>query len=88
MAELAAGALRALCFDEAANQEAARAAGALPLLAAQLDPAQKLHKADKRKARKENAAQAAARAIHALARSNAANQVHVKMSDSVRRGPH
>lgn len=75
MAEVAANALRALCFDDARNQDAAREAGALTLLTAQLDPAQKLQKAEERKARKENASQAAARAIHALARSNSTNQV-------------
>ncbi len=33
------------------------------------------HRGDERKARRENAALAAVRAIHALARSNAGNQV-------------
>lgn len=76
MAELAAAALRTLAFDDERNQEAARAAGALPLLTAQLNPvASAQHRGDERKARRENAATAAARAIHALARSNRANQV-------------
>jgi len=76
MAELAAAALRTLAFDDERNQEAARASGALPLLTAQLNPvASAQHRGDERKARRENAATAAARAIHALARFNRANQV-------------
>lgn len=76
MAELAAHALRTLAFDDMGNQDAARAAGALPLLTAQLDPAGSgAHRGDERKARRENAALAAVRAIHALGRSNVANQV-------------
>lgn len=39
MAELAAHALRTLAFDDVANQDAACAAGALPLLIQQLNPA-------------------------------------------------
>ena len=83
MAELAAHALRTLAFDDVGNQDAARAAGALPLLTAQLDPAGSgAHRGDERKARRENAALAAVRAIHALGRSNVANQVR-RLSSSM-----
>lgn len=75
MAELAALALRALASGNAPNQDAARAAGAAPLLVALLNPTQNRHMAAERKARKENAAAAAARAILALVEGNEASKV-------------
>ncbi len=75
MAELAALALRALAAGSAPNQDAARAAGAAPLLVVLLNPTQNRHMAEERKARKENAAAAAARAILALVEGNEASKV-------------
>ena len=75
MAELAALALRALAAGSAPAQDAARAAGAPPLLAVLLSPAQNRHMAEERKARKENAASAAAQAVLALADGNSASKV-------------
>ena len=75
MAELAALALRALAAGSAPAQDAAREAGAPPLLAALLSPAQNRHMAEERKARKENAASAAAQAVLALADGNGASKV-------------
>ena len=76
MAELAALALRALAAGSAPNQDASRGAGAAPLLVALLNPTQNRHMAEERKARKENAAAAAARAILALAEDNEAAKVY------------
>ena len=75
MAELAALALRALAAGNAPNQDTARGAGAAPLLVALLNPTQNRHMAEERKARKENAAAAAARALLALAEGNEAAKV-------------
>ncbi|EIE19244.1 hypothetical protein COCSUDRAFT_83592 [Coccomyxa subellipsoidea C-169] len=75
MTELAAHALRTLAFDDVANQDAARAAGALHLLTAQLrSVGTTAQRGKERQARRENAILAAVRAVHALARSNVANQ--------------
>lgn len=77
MTELAAHALRTLAFDDVANQDVARAAGALHLLTAQLrSVGTTAQRGKERQARRENAVLAAVRAVHALARSNVANQVH------------
>ena len=70
MAELAALALRALTAGNALNQDAARASGAAPLLVVLLNPTQNRFMAEERKARKENAAAASARAMLALVEGN------------------
>lgn len=76
MAELAALALRALGAGSVPAQDAAREAGALPLVAALLKPAGNKAMAEERKARKDNAAAAASRAVHALAEGNTASKVN------------
>jgi hypothetical protein len=76
MAELAALALRTLGAGSALAQDAAREAGALPLVAALLNPAGSKAMEGERKARKDNAAAAASRAVHALAEGNAASKVN------------
>ena len=80
MAELAALALRALGAGSVPAQDAAREAGALPLIAALLNPAGNKAMAEERKARKDNAAAAASRAMHALAEGNTASKVNAFLS--------
>ena len=84
MAELAALALRALAAGSVPAQDAAHAAGAPPLLVALLSPAQNRHMAEERKARKENAASAAAQAVLALAEGNTASKVSLTLDAALR----
>ena len=88
MAELAALALRALGASSVPAQDAAREAGALPLVAALLNPAGIKAMAEERKARKDNAAAAASRAMHALAEGNTASKVNAFLSYHIHLLPH